>query len=58
MNGEISRILSTPEFRQWLVETQGITPPDDLTSEGFRRIHERDIGRWGEIIRQSGASVD
>ncbi|MBL6076776.1 tripartite tricarboxylate transporter substrate binding protein [Belnapia sp. T18] len=58
MNAEIGRILSTPKFRQWLVEAQGITPPADLTPEGFRRIHERDIGRWGEIVRQSGASVD
>jgi tripartite-type tricarboxylate transporter receptor subunit TctC len=58
MNTEIGRILETPEFRKWLVETQGITPPTDLTPEGFRRIQERDIARWGEIIRKSGASVD
>ena len=25
---------------------------------GFRQTHERDIARWGEIIRKSGASVD
>ncbi len=58
MNAEIGRILATPEFCQWLIETQGITPPAELTPEGFRRIHERDIARWGEIIRKSGASVD
>ncbi|CAA9234104.1 MAG: BUG/TctC family periplasmic protein [uncultured Craurococcus sp.] len=58
MNAEIGRILAMPEFRQWLIETQGITPPSELTPEGFRRTHERDIARWGEIIRRSGASVD
>ncbi len=58
MNAEIGRIISAPDFRQWLVENQGITPPEDITPEGFRRIHEQDIARWGEIIRKSGASVD
>ena len=58
MNGEIARIIGAPEFRQWLVENQGITPPADTTPAGFRQTHERDIARWGEIIRKSGASVD
>ncbi|WP_043336424.1 Bug family tripartite tricarboxylate transporter substrate binding protein [Belnapia moabensis] len=58
MSTEIARIIATPDFRQWLVDSQGISPPADLTPEGFRRIHERDIARWGEIIRRSGASVD
>ena len=58
MNSEVARIIEAPDFRRWLVESQGITPPTDLTSDGFRRIQERDIARWGEIIRKSGASVD
>jgi tripartite-type tricarboxylate transporter receptor subunit TctC len=58
MNREVIHILETPEFRQWLVDNQGITPPADTTPEGFQRVHEQDIARWGEIIRRSGASVD
>ena len=58
MNAEVARIISAPDFRQWLVENQGITPPADLTPAGFRQIHERDIAIWGETIRKSGASVD
>jgi tripartite-type tricarboxylate transporter receptor subunit TctC len=58
MNTEVARILRTEEFRRWLVETQGITPPEDLSVEGFRRVHEADIARWAEIVRRSGARVD
>ncbi|MDN3567685.1 tripartite tricarboxylate transporter substrate-binding protein [Paeniroseomonas aquatica] len=58
MNAEVARIIGAPEFRRWLVENQGITPPADTSPAGFRGIHERDIARWGEIIRASGASVD
>ena len=58
MNAEVARVVQSPEFQRWLVESQGITPPEDLTSEGFRRIHEADIARWAEIVRASGARVD
>jgi tripartite-type tricarboxylate transporter receptor subunit TctC len=58
MNAEVARIVGAPEFRQWLVENQGITPPDDLTTDGFRRVHAADAVRWAEIVRRSGARVD
>ncbi len=58
MNTEVARIVQSPEFRRWLVESQGITPPEDLSPEGFRRVHEADIARWAEIVRRSGARVD
>lgn len=58
MNEEITRIIQEPDFRRWLIETQGITPPEDTSIETFRRIHERDIERWREVVRRSGASVD
>jgi tripartite-type tricarboxylate transporter receptor subunit TctC len=58
MNAEVARIISAPDFTAWLVDNQGITPPGDLTMDGFRRIHEQDIGRWAEIVRRSGAQVD
>ena len=58
MNAEVARILRTEEFRRWLVDSQGISPPEDLSVEGFRRVHEADIARWAEIVRRSGARVD
>lgn len=58
MTAEVAKIVGAPEFQAWLVENQGIAPPADLTAEGFRRIHERDIARWAEIVRRSGAQVD
>jgi tripartite-type tricarboxylate transporter receptor subunit TctC len=58
MNAEVARILRTEEFRRWLMESQGITPPEDLSPEGFRRVHEADVARWAEIVRRSGARVD
>src|SRR5215210_1736982 len=54
MNVEVARVVQSPEFQRWLVESQGITPPEDLTPEGFRRVHEADIARWAEIVRASG----
>lgn len=58
MNAEVAKVVGSPEFRQWLVESQGITPPGDLTPDGFRRVHQADLGRWAEIVRRSGAQVD
>lgn len=58
MNQEVARVINTPEFRQWLVENQGIAPPADLTPEGFRATQQADIARWAEIVRRSGAQVD
>jgi tripartite-type tricarboxylate transporter receptor subunit TctC len=58
MNQEISKIIKEPEFQRWLIESQGITPPEDTSIATFRRIHERDIGRWAEVVKRSGATVD
>ncbi|GAA0579526.1 tripartite tricarboxylate transporter substrate binding protein [Craurococcus roseus] len=58
MNAEVARIVGAPEFRRWLVESQGITPPKDTSPDAFRRVHEADVGRWAEIVRASGARVD
>jgi tripartite-type tricarboxylate transporter receptor subunit TctC len=58
MNAEVTRIIRTPDFQQWLIETQGVTPPTDMTPEAFRRTHEADITRWAEVIQKSGARVD
>jgi len=59
MNAEVNRIISTPEFRDWLVQNQAITPPAAPNSpEQFREILARDLARWGEVVRRSGATVD
>ena len=58
MAQEVARIISEPEFVTWLTDTQGITPPAVPCPAAFRQVHERDIQRWGEIVRRSGARVD
>lgn len=58
MNAEIQRIIAAPEFRRWLIDTQGITPSALTTPAEFRAVQERDIARWGEVVRRSGAQVD
>ncbi|MXP61931.1 tripartite tricarboxylate transporter substrate binding protein [Roseomonas sp. M0104] len=58
MNAEIQRVISAPDFRKWLIETQGITPSAISTPAEFRAVQERDIARWAEVIRRSGAQVD
>jgi tripartite-type tricarboxylate transporter receptor subunit TctC len=55
---EVIRIISQPEFRDWLINNQGITPAEDPSPEAFRRVHQADMGRWAEVVRQSGATVD
>ncbi len=58
MSAEVARIVGAPDFRRWLVESQGITPPKDMSPEAFRRVHEADVRRWAEIVRASEAQVD
>lgn len=59
MNTEVNRIISTPEFRTWLIENQAITPPAAPNSpEQFRETLAVDIARWAEVVRVSGATVD
>jgi tripartite-type tricarboxylate transporter receptor subunit TctC len=59
MNAEVNRIISTPEFRDWLVNNQAITPPPAPNSpEQFQQTHRADVARWAEVVRRSGATVD
>ena len=59
MNAEVNRIISQPDFRTWLVENQGITPPAaPNTPEQFRETQRADVARWAEVVRASGARVD
>ena len=59
MNTEVNRIISTPEFRTWLIDNQAITPPAAPNSpEQFRQTLAADLARWAEVVRASGATVD
>lgn len=58
LNAEIVRIISEPEFRTWLVQDQGIEPPTVRTPAEFRAVQERDVARWGQVVRDARATVD
>jgi len=55
---EVTRILQSPDFQRWLVESQGIAPPTVFPPAEFAAIQRADIARWAEVVRRSGASVD
>jgi tripartite-type tricarboxylate transporter receptor subunit TctC len=58
MSAEVVKIVSTPAFKTWLTDTQGITPAADPGPTAFARIHQEDIKKWAEIVKISGAQVD
>jgi tripartite-type tricarboxylate transporter receptor subunit TctC len=58
MSAAVIQIITEPAFKQWLIDTQGITPAEDSSPEAFARIHRADIKKWADIVRMSGAQVD
>ncbi|HBI84614.1 tripartite tricarboxylate transporter substrate binding protein [Orrella sp. NBD-18] len=58
MSDAVVKIISEPSFKQWLTDTQGITPAADSSPEAFARIHRADIKKWADIVKMSGAQVD
>jgi tripartite-type tricarboxylate transporter receptor subunit TctC len=58
MSAEVVKIVSTPAFKTWLTDTQGITPAADPGPAAFARIHKEDMKNWAEIVKISGATVD
>ncbi|KAA2212031.1 Bug family tripartite tricarboxylate transporter substrate binding protein [Teichococcus oryzae] len=58
LSEEVTRIISEPGFQEWLVTSQGISPPADPSPEAFRKIHEQDLANWATVVKQSGATVD
>lgn len=58
LNREIVRIINEPDFKAWLVDSQGISPPTVASPAEFKAVHERDIARWREVVQRSGATVD
>ena len=58
MSAEVVKIVSTPSFKKWLTDSQGITPAEDPGPAAFARIHKEDLKKWAEIVKISGAQVD
>jgi tripartite-type tricarboxylate transporter receptor subunit TctC len=58
MSAEVVKIVSTPAFKTWLTDTQGITPAADPGPAAFARIHKEDMKKWADIVKISGATVD
>jgi tripartite-type tricarboxylate transporter receptor subunit TctC len=58
MSDAVLKIVTTPEFKTWLIDTQGITPAADSSPAAFVRVHQADIKKWAEIVKVSGAKVD
>jgi tripartite-type tricarboxylate transporter receptor subunit TctC len=58
LNEEIVKIIAAPDFRQWLIQDQGIEPPTVTTPEQFRAVQEQDVARWAQVVRDAGATVD
>jgi tripartite-type tricarboxylate transporter receptor subunit TctC len=56
MNEEINKILRSPEFEQKTRE-MGLVPLPS-TIEEFRQVHARDVEKWRDRVRRSGAQVD
>jgi len=58
MSDAVIKIIDTPEFKAWLNESQGVSPPADPSPAAFARIHKADIKRWADLVELSGAKVD
>ena len=56
LNKEINELLTAPAFRKRIsdigVEPMGGTPED------FARYLEKEISKWGEVVKLSGAKID
>lgn len=58
MSDAVIEQITKPEFKEWLIQTQGITPAADPSPEAFKRVHKADIARWADVVKMSGAKVD
>jgi tripartite-type tricarboxylate transporter receptor subunit TctC len=48
--------IASPEVRK-RIEAQGATPVGDSPEEFARFVHE-EIGRWGKVVKFSGAKAE
>jgi tripartite-type tricarboxylate transporter receptor subunit TctC len=56
LNTEINKALQTPELQKKLSD-QG-ADVGGSTPEQFARLVRDDIGRWGKVVKESGAKID
>ena len=56
LNAEVNRILQLAEVRQ-KIDSEGAIAMGG-SSEEFTALLKRDIGRWGQIVKDSGAKLD
>jgi len=56
LNAEFNKALQQPDLRKRLAE-EGADPLGG-TSEQFAQLIRDDIGRWGKVVKDSGAKVD
>ena len=56
LNGEVRRIINTPEMKERLA-TLAFTPVGDSREE-FARFIKTEIARWGKAVRESGAKAE
>ena len=57
LRAEAAAVMRDPEVVAY-GEGNGSRPAQELTGEAFGRFLEREISRWGEIVRVSGAQVN
>ncbi|RYF48780.1 MAG: tripartite tricarboxylate transporter substrate binding protein [Comamonadaceae bacterium] len=58
MSDAVIKIITTPEFKSWLTDIQGVAPAADPSPKAFEAIHKADIARWAKVVKESGASID
>ena len=56
INGEIQRLLLQRDIKERLI-TLGFDPYRNSPEE-FARYIQRDIAKWGKVVRESGAKAD
>ena len=56
LNSELAKIMHSPELKEKLAATG--TEPFTSTPEEFAAYIKREIAKWGDVIRKSGAKAD
>ena len=56
LNADVNALLSTPDLREKFAATGAEPLPS--TPERFAEMLRNDLGKWGKVVRDSGARVD
>ena len=56
LNAELVKIMHSPEMKEKLAATG--TDPLTSTPEEFAAYIQREIAKWGEVIRKAGVKAD